>query len=375
MIQKIFLLSLLFNSFLISQNFKFIAMSDSRGINNGVNDTVLSTFVQHILKNQTDAKFLVFAGDLVDGSRDNPDNNYKELLHWKEVMKPIYENPNMVWPKIWPVIGNHEVQHPEDEDNFRKAFPNVFRNGPDDEKGLSYSFDYQNTHFVFVTTDRWFYGDPNDSTDDRRDWHYIKHIDWLENDLRSANERGVEHIFVVSHEMIYPTGGHLRDGLPNLGRNFKLPMDSTQTWYVDRRQKVIELLEKYNVDAHICGHEHLYARQKVNGVYEIIAGSSGAPLYNFNPVFSKDANTHFPGKEMSYSAAVPYYQALDYNYGPEKNSQASASFVGKRAFNYVVFDVKKDTVFIETYGAFTNKNYGSVMDTEIKLIDRFEIVK
>ena len=121
-------------------------------------------------------------------------------------MSPIYENPNMVWPKIWPVIGNHEAQHPEDEDNFRKAFPNVYNNGPDDEKGLSYSFDFNNSHFTFVSTDRWFYGDPNDSTDDRRDWHYVKHIDWLEEDLRLANERGVDHIFIVSHDMIYPVG-------------------------------------------------------------------------------------------------------------------------------------------------------------------------
>jgi len=373
MIKIILLFSLVFNSYMISQNFKFIAMSDSRGANNGVNDTVLTTFVQHILETQPEAKFLIFAGDLVNGTKDNPDKTFRQLMHWKDVMAPIYNNPNMVWPKIWPVIGNHEVQHRKDEENFRKAFPNVFRNGPDDEKGLSYSFDFQNSHFTFVTTDRWFYGDPNDTTDDKRDWHYIKHIDWLENDLRSARERGAEHIFVVSHEMIYPTGGHLHDGLPNLGRKFKFPMDSTQTWYMDRRQKVIELLDKYNVDAHICGHEHLYARQKVNNVFEIIAGSSGAYLYNFNPVYREDADTHYVWEEMSYSAAVPYYKALDYNYGPEKNSQASENFVGKHAFNYVVLDVQQDTIFVKTYGAFPMKNNKTKMGSEIQLIDEFFI--
>lgn len=375
MLKNILIISWLFCSLLVSQDFNFVAMSDSRGINNGVNDTVLTALVDHILENQKEAKFLVFAGDLVDGTKDNPDKTYGQLLHWKDVMTPIYENPNMVWPKIWPVIGNHEAQHPEDEDNFRKAFPNVYNNGPDDEKGLSYSFDFNNTHFTFVSTDRWFYGDPNDPSDDRRDWHYVKHIDWLEEDLRLANERGVDHIFIVSHDMIYPVGGHLHDGLPNLGRRFNGIMDSTKTWFMNRRQKVIDILKTYNVDTHICGHEHLYSRQIVNGTYEIIAGSAGAPLYNFNPVYREDADTHFPWEEMSYSAAIPYYKALDYSYGPGKKSQATENFVGKRAFNYVVFDVQKDTIFVETYGAFTNKDFGSVMDTEIKLIDKFEMVK
>jgi len=375
MIKKILLLSLLFTTIIISQDFKFVLMSDSRGKNNGVNDSVLSTFSQHILKVQPEAKFLIFAGDLVDGSYDNPNKTYRQLMHWKDVMKPIYDNPNMVWPKIWTIIGNHESRHPKDEDNFRKAFPNVYNNGPCDEKGLSYSFDFNNTHFVFVTTDRWFYGDPNDSTDDRPDWHYMKHLEWIENDLRSAKERGVDHIFIVSHEMIYPVGGHLHDGLPNLGRKFKGVMDSTKTWYMNRRQKVINLLEKYNVDAHLCGHEHLYARQKVNNVFEIIAGSSGAYLYNFNPVYREDADTHFSWEEMSYSAAIPYYKTLNYFYGPGKNSQASENFVGKHAFNYVVFDVKTDTVFAETYGAFPKEDDKTQIGTEIKLIDKFEIVK
>jgi len=309
---------------------------------------------------------------MVDGHIDDPVRTYGELLHWKEVMSPIYNNENMIWPKLWPVVGNHEIQHRKDEENFRKVFPNVFRNGPDDEKGLSYSFDYENTHFTIVNTDRWYYGDPLDTTDDKRDWHYIKHIDWLEGDLQKARDRNIDHIFVISHDMIYPVGGHLHDGLANLGRKFKFPMDSTQTWFMDRRQKVIDILKEYNVDAHICGHEHLYSRQKVNGVFEIIAGSSGAPLYNFNPVYGEDANTHYPWQEMSYTAAIPYYEALNYFHGPGENSQASRNFVGKRAFNYVVFDVQEDSVMAKTFGAYPTEN-NTIMGTEIMIIDEFVI--
>ena len=272
------------NSF--AQNFKFAAMSDSRGKYTGVNDSVLSKIVNHLVENQKDVKFLFFMGDMVDGSKTNPKQTKKELTHWKEVMAPIYNNPNMIWPYLWPTVGNHEIQNAGDEETFREIFKDVFSNGPQDEKGLTYSFDFDNVHFVSIDTDRWYYGDLNDSTDDKRDWHYIKHLDWLESDLKAARERGVKHIFVFAHEMPYPIGGHLRDGLPYLGINYSGVLDSTRTWYLNQRQKYLDLLVKYKVAAHICGHEHIYGRQSVNGVWQILAGSTGAPLYNFNPTFS-----------------------------------------------------------------------------------------
>jgi hypothetical protein len=37
-----------------TQGFKFITMTDSRGAYNGVNEPVLSAFIQHILEEQTD---------------------------------------------------------------------------------------------------------------------------------------------------------------------------------------------------------------------------------------------------------------------------------------------------------------------------------
>ncbi len=359
---------------LSAQSFKFAAMSDSRGPYNGVNDPVLSTLASHLVESQPDVKFVVFAGDFVNGNEHNPEKTLRELKHWKDVMSPVYNNKRMIWPKIWPVIGNHEVRNRKDEDNFRKVFPNVFSNGPDDEKGLSYSFDFQNSHFAMVNTDNWYYGDPLDTTDDRRDWHYVKHLDWLENDLAAARKRGVEHIFVFSHEMAFPTGGHLRDGLPNLGRHLKLPLDSTRTWYLNRRNKFWDLLKKHHVDAHICGHEHRYARQSVEGVYEIINGSAGAPVYHLNPKYrTTNVDSVYPGDEMSYAEAEKHYKVLNYFYGPGENSQASRNFVGLKAFNYSVYNVQNDSIVVETYGAFPKEKTRNVLDSPIKLIDKFVI--
>jgi hypothetical protein len=357
----------------LAQDFKFAAMSDSRGKYTGVNDSVLSKLVDHLVENQKNVKFVFFMGDMVDGSKTNSQQTKEELLHWKDVMSPVYNNKNMIWPYLWPTVGNHEIQNPTDENTFREIFKDVFFNGPDDEKGLTYSFDYDNVHFVSVDTDRWYYGDLNDSTDDTRDWHYIKHLDWLENDFKSARKRGVNHIFVFAHEMPFPIAGHLHDGLPNLGLNFSGELDSTRIWYLNQRKKYLDLLVKYKVAAHICGHEHIYGRQLVDGVWQIVAGSAGAPLYNFNPTYSNQNDSLKYEDGISYSRAVPFYKALNYHYGPGKNSQASENFFGLRAFQYVVLDVKKDKISVVTYGAFPKQGSRTEMDGEIKVIDEFVI--
>ena len=67
---------------------------------------------------------------------------------------------------------------------------------------------------------------------------------WLENDLSQAQKRGVRHLFVLSHCHAFREPGGT---LYNLGS-------------VDQvlRDKFWAVLEKYNVDAYITGHEHRF---------------------------------------------------------------------------------------------------------------------
>jgi len=371
----LFLLSLFLTVNILGQSFKFVIMSDSRGEYNGVNQPVLSVFANDIAENHKDVKFVIFAGDMTNGNRNNPDKTYNELMNWRNVMSPIYNSPNMIWPKVWPAVGNHEIQSRFDEDIFRKVFPDVFANGPADEKGLAYSFDYENTHFQIFDTDRWDFGDIADTTDDKPGWHTIKNIDWIEKDLAAAKARGIKHIFTVSHEMAFPTGGHMRDGIPNLGKHLKLPLDSAQTAHLALRDKYWDLQKKYNVDAHLCGHEHTYTRQSVDGIFEIIAGSAGAPLYYPNPKFGEKKRNSLFWHEFTYEEAIPYYKALKYNYGPGKNSQKSEDFVTRRAFNYVIISVDGNSVSATTYGIYPKKNTNDKISKnyKIKIIDSFKI--
>lgn len=360
-----------FSNLNYAQNFKFAAMSDSRGNYNGVNEPVLSALVQHLLKKNSDVKFLVFPGDLVNGNKLSADTTEKQLENWKRIMSPIYDDTNMVWPRIWMSVGNHEIQNSKDENLFREEFQNVYMNGPEDEKGLTYSFDYENVHFVFVTTDKWHYSEADE--DGSRDWHYVKHLDWLANDLKAARERGNKYIFVMSHETAFPIGGHLKDGLPNLGNNLTLPLDSTRQWYLNQRDKFWKILSDNKATAYICGHEHIYGRESVNGVYQITAGSCGAPLYYFNPTMKDIKSRKYGWSEFHYQDALPYYKALNYNYGPDGNAQASIDFVGKRAFVYVALKVTPNFVEVKTYGAYPKKDSDKIIGSKIQLLDSFKI--
>ncbi len=370
--KKIIVALLVVFSQLYGQNFKFAVMSDSRGDVHGVNEPVLKKLTHHLLTNNPDLKFILFLGDLIDGSWKDASENFSQMKYWKKVMSEAYNSSTLVGKKVYVGIGNHEVRTPEDEANFLKVFPDMPQNGPADEKGLTYSFDYDGVHFVVFDTDRWYYGDTTTTKDDHPDWHKFHHYQWLENDLKAARERGVKRIFAGSHEMFFPVGGHLRDGLANLGRNLTLPLDSAAKARLAAHDKLWKILVDNKVTAFVSGHEHLYSRQSVDGIYQIISGSSGAPVYDFNPTYDQGGKKKV-GQEFTYSQALPYYKALGYNYGPGKNSQKSEDFVGKRAYHYVLFDVQPDSVSVKTFGMLIKKNTMTKTDSTIKLIDSFTI--
>lgn len=358
-----------------AQSFSFAAMCDSRGDFGGVNKPVLDSLVNHLVNNNKEVKFLLFPGDMINGHRTDTNNTISQYKKWKEAMAPVYKSPNMVWPYIWPMVGNHELQNRADERIFKREFPDVFNNGPDDEKGLTYSFDYNSVHFIAINTNRWDFGNPDDTSDDKRDHHYVKNLDWLEKDIKAAIAKKAKYIFVMGHEQPFPIGGHLRDGLPNLGLNLKMPLDSVRKQYLAKRERFWKILTDNKVSAYICGHEHLYGRQSVNGVYQIITGSAGAPVYYFNSLYGDNPEQKRDGQELTYNEALPYYKALGYNYGKKGNCQASKDFVGYRVFEYITFKVTPEYVEVNTYGGYPKENSLTELGTEITSIDSFKIKK
>ncbi len=372
----ILLLIVAINQYAYSQHFRFAVMTDSRGDYNGVNEPVLRKIADHIIKNHPDIKFIIFPGDLVTGSKYDTASTASGYQFWREIMGRFYSNPDMFGAKVYVTVGNHEIQNRFDEDIFRRSFPEMPQNGPDDEKGITYSFEFGKVHFTVVNTNRWYYGNPADTSDDRRDWHYVKHLDWIRNDLQKAKQNGAEWLFVLGHDPVFPVGGHLRDCLPNLGKDVKLPLDSVRLFNFNRRNDFWNLMLNEKVSAYICGHEHLYGRQSVDDMFHLTLGSAGAPLYRLNPVYNQSEETNKAlSVEFSYDEALPYYKILNYNYGPDGNGQASKDFIGFSAFNYGLFDVEDDIINVTVYGAFPDEGTNDKLSGDLNILDSFVLKK
>jgi Icc protein len=241
----ILLVILLGVSSIYSAPFSFIAMADSRGSTNGVNDAVLSDIVNLIL--QEDAVFVFFPGDLVSGSCTESILT-SQIDHWRDIMAPLYSS-NMYGAKVYAGPGNHDICNSGSELVWQSIFSDLPSDGPSGETNMTYSFDYMNAHFIMLDTDR------------AGKFHTINY-DWLADDLAATT---MEHIFVFGHDPAFPAGPHLGSSLD---------------YYPDQRDAFWQLLVDYDVDIYFAGHEHLYNHINVDGVDQIIAGTSGAPIYH-----------------------------------------------------------------------------------------------
>ncbi len=163
-----------------------------------------------------------------------------------------------------PVVGNHELpgQGEEDEwgENLRwiQAYPLPFpvKPGPPECQNTTFSFDYQQAHFVVLNV----YcgtGGPAATTGDIPDLLY----NWLAADLAAASQ---PLIFVIGHEPAYPQPDEQTGQTRYLGE----ALDA----YPANRDRFWALLASRGVTAYICGHTHLYSAAQIDGVWQIEAG-------------------------------------------------------------------------------------------------------
>jgi len=228
----------------LAQDFTFVSMADARGNFNGVNKPILEKIVAGVVRQNP--QLVVFAGDIIIGS-GKFDVFKTQVDNFMQIMKPI----SSLCP-IYYTFGNHECTSNEYEQYMVK----YFNNPVDTEgryKGFFYSFDKENCHFVVIAT----------SLHDEKNKISAEQMRLLELDLIKNKNAG--HIFVVGHSPAYPAG-------PHIGSSLDIDKAS--------RDRFWSLLEKYKVDAYICGHEHLYDRKLQGTVYQLITGTCGAPFAN-----------------------------------------------------------------------------------------------
>lgn len=212
-------------------------------------------------------KYFFFAGDEVFGFTADSVALANELTAWRA----IYEASPLASSGIEPVTlpGNHEVQnaakaaYPAAERTWLRVMAPYLTHAGDgpaaggadklatDQRRLSYSFDYQDTHFVLLNTD------PVGA-----DWHVP--TNWVQSDIAAARSKGAKHVFVIGHKPAYPYPTAPTDGLS------EDPAARDAFWNV---------LANNHVEAMFAAHNHVYYRAQPTGnTWMVVAGNGGSRL-------------------------------------------------------------------------------------------------
>lgn len=221
-------------------------------------------------------------------------------------------------------LGNHDIENPDSVDhavNFLAprvpyALPGMtsYREGPFDryengatDQGLSYSFDYKNSHFVMLNG---YYRDSALGQDRfAPDYTPISHVSeelltWLEETLSYTN---AQHKFIMFHEGAFPPPGarHRGDSLDSSTLPNNDGADNTRPM----RDRLWTLLAKYNVTATLVGHNHTPSQSWIadpEGQYSAV--------YELEPGMLKKSSRYALVEVDNEQAVVKYIGTSNYQY-------------------------------------------------------------
>ncbi len=248
---------------------RFMVTGDSRGSYGGtaVNSGILTEIAQAAVAEEVD--FILFSGDLVWGY-PSMGTLEEQLQVWLTAMQPAYD----AGINVYPCRGNHELaQDTPDGAAWNAVFSGDYalpENGPQGEKGLTYSFAFDN---VFVAVlDQYFEGEAT---------HRVNQ-EWLDKQL-AANDQ--PHVFVVGHEPA-----------------FKAKHEDCLDNNTSARNTFWNSIAEAGGRTYFCAHDHFYAHARIddndnnpdNDVHQFIVATAGASFYEdfeyngsnapFNPV-------------------------------------------------------------------------------------------
>lgn len=217
-------------------DFSFAILGDTQSFSAGNPKGNLQKAVAFIAKRGVSFSFVV--GDLISDC-DGGNKCEAKYNDWKRVMGPLVN-------KTYEVMGNHDKSEGNKADTiWQKTFGNLPSNGPSGFSKSVYSFDFENTHFVVLNSEK-----PEENIIDNNQRN------WLEQDLNSHKK---EHTFVFFHEPAFQTSIVSKHGLD------AKPSERDALWAI---------LAKHRVDAVFNGHDHIYTRSSYEGVYQIVIGNT-----------------------------------------------------------------------------------------------------
>lgn len=226
-------------------------MGDSRGDKKGINESVLRILLQRISELHPKPSFILFNGDMICNGKKEP----QELERWKSISNNYFPITS-----FFLSIGNHDGS----ESNFSEVFSHLPYEQFAGYKRTTYYFDYENTRFIILNSNR----------KDKRKHYTIDFYQrqWFENVLKESTKT---HAFVMFHIPAFPIGPHYGGSLD------ANPKERDALW---------SIIDKYKVTSVFTSHEHNYNRRLINSsfsgggykfekeIYQITSGGSGAPL-------------------------------------------------------------------------------------------------
>jgi len=232
----------------VPQPWRFVVLGDTR--TSGLKPPEITyTIVERAT--QAEPEITLAVGDMIFALDTQPEVR-QQWRFWRQAVAPL--QPSQADSEPWLLVtpGNHDVQgHDWATDLLVEAFPELPTNGPAGFARRTYAVDYRGVRFISL------------DSESRDEVHLLNdaQLVWLERQLRDNPNR---YTIVFSHDPAYPVGPHLGSSLDV---------------YPQARDRLWRLLRDYKATAYIAGHEHLYNHQQIDGVHQIIAGTSGSYVY------------------------------------------------------------------------------------------------
>lgn len=218
-----------------SKPFSFAVIGDTKAFSASNPNGNLQKAVQSITKNNVDFSFVM--GDLVS-SCDGKSSCEGKYNDWKKIMSPLMS-------KTYEVVGNHDRTGGEAADAMWQKEFDLPTNGPDGFSELTYSFDFGNSHFVVLDSEKPVGNEVNDVQ-----------RNWLEQDLTNNKK---ENTFVFFHEPAYQMSQDAKDALD------AKPAERDALW---------NILKKYKVTAVFNGHLHMTTGKIQDGIHQFVIGDT-----------------------------------------------------------------------------------------------------
>lgn len=280
----------------------FLAISDAQFMP----DLALTVPAMHKLAKPD---LIVFSGDLVNNPLWEDDwfgkeRSFFDIFTGRTKGAPLFQNI-----PIYPSLGNHEFGEEDREGPYMDESLNLFNyltifSLPGNER--YYSHDYGNTHFIHLNISRlwrlkpskdprWPLGDPIHKGSEQ--------YRWLENDLKRNKSKWT----VVSfHHPIFGMGN-------NSSPPYCIPEKDENGNYQYLKDILFDdlrpLLERYQVNLVMWGHNHIYEHYFYNGIHYVESSCIG----NTYGLKKKEAHDLKPEYQNSKDRTFTFVEAGDNN--------------------------------------------------------------